>query len=196
LPYFVARLISWDRTARSTPHQSPSTVSLSVNPTQMRSCRISLAAIFPICVEFDPIVGTEFIQCSGLRLSCSCDDNQGSCMFHHSAEEIFKRATIVAVRQTKRCPEKFRCKTKNVSENSLKIETARKLFCKISCISIYRLVDRLAHQSFSSKATVNDTFVGTFSVETRFWCGKSASQFTAWLLISTSTARNSESSEK
>jgi hypothetical protein len=65
-----------------------------------------------------------------------------------AAEKILKRAATVATRQTKRR------NTEKVPENSLKIETPRQSFCKISRISIYRPADRLADHPFISKRAV------------------------------------------
>jgi hypothetical protein len=70
----------------------------------MRSYEISLAALFSISVELDPIIGIEFIQCSGL-------------IFHQAEEEISKRAATVAARQTKRRSENFPRETQKVYDN-------------------------------------------------------------------------------
>jgi hypothetical protein len=86
------------------------------------------------------------------RLFLPCHDNQES-YISHQAEEISKRAATVATGQIKPRPEKFHRKTKKVPENSLKIETLRQSLFKISCISIYRPVNRLADQPFMSKGT-------------------------------------------
>jgi uncharacterized protein (UPF0333 family) len=47
-------------------------------------------ALFPTSVEFDTIIGIEFIECSGSKLSCLCDDNQRSYISHQTAEKISK----------------------------------------------------------------------------------------------------------
>jgi hypothetical protein len=105
----------------------------------MLSCGISLPTLFPISVEFDPILGIEFIQCSGSILN----DNQRYDISHQAAEEISKRAATVAARQIKDRPEKFCRKTNKVFEDSLKIQNPRQSFRKSSCISNYRTAGRL-----------------------------------------------------